>query len=90
MSASNEWDEWHLTPEGWIQGSEKVDFAGVTERPTPEARIATFRHCSYMGSIHSKVQITWDEQWRREGVDLEPLYAKFGKYPKSVDATKLK
>jgi hypothetical protein len=25
MSASNEWWTWHLTPRGWVSGSEKLD-----------------------------------------------------------------
>ena len=25
MSASNEWWMWHLTPNGWVAGSEKLD-----------------------------------------------------------------
>jgi len=38
MSASKEWTEWHLTPTGWVRGSEKVDYQGVAysgERERP-------------------------------------------------------
>src|SRR5574343_541972 len=30
MAASSEWTEWHLTPRGWVRGSDQRDFAGVT------------------------------------------------------------
>lgn len=89
MSASNEWDEWHLTPNGWVEGSEKVDFAGITERPLPADRVVTFRLTSYMGSIYSKVQISWDEQWCSQSADVEALYQQFGRYPKQVDPKRL-
>lgn len=43
MAASNEWDEWHLTPSGWVKGTEKTDFA-LNEVPPPKDRVATFKY----------------------------------------------
>jgi hypothetical protein len=50
MAESDEWEEWHLTPRGWEQGSERVDFKGTTERPVPADRMLTFRWRELMTS----------------------------------------
>lgn len=41
MSASDEWEDVHLTPSGWVDGSDKRDFAGVTHRPVPPDAVLT-------------------------------------------------
>lgn len=82
MSASNEWDEWHLTPQGWIAGSEKVDFAGVTEKPIPPDRVLTRRYHERQSSSFSKVDRFVSTEWR--GPDAEEvarLLTKFGQHP---------
>ena len=54
MSASNEWSEYHLTPNGWVEGSEKLDFSR-TERPAPADRVLTVRQHDYLSSSFSKL-----------------------------------
>lgn len=43
MAASNEWEDMHLTPGGWVDGSFKADFAPVREKPVPADAVLTIR-----------------------------------------------
>jgi len=54
MSASNEWFEYHLTSSGWVCGSQRLDFAGIKEKETPEGRVLTVRFYEYLSSVYSK------------------------------------
>lgn len=82
MAASNEWDEWHLTESGWVKGTEKTDFSkNIVEPPTN--RLTTFKYQEYAGSVHSKIQISWDVIWQKSGADLNPLFEQYGKFPSS-------
>lgn len=80
MAASNEWDEWHLTEHGWVQGTEKTDFERNFIEP-PKDRVATYKYQEYVGSVHSKMEISWGETWIKSGFDVSPLLDKYGKYP---------
>jgi len=44
MSKSNEWTEWHLTPNGWIPGSEKLDHTRVITKEPPVDRVYSFEY----------------------------------------------
>ena len=52
MSASNEYSIWHLTPRGWEEGTEKLDF-GTTERPVPPDAVLTLEYHERYSSIYS-------------------------------------
>lgn len=80
MSASNEWDEWHLTPKGWVEGTEKMDHATKEVSP-PANRVATFRFTAYLASAYSRMSYTWDETWRAAEAPVDALLKQFGKYP---------
>lgn len=43
MSLSHEWFEFHLTPNGWVDGSCRIDFSGVQEKDTPEDSLLSIR-----------------------------------------------
>ena len=86
MSASNEWTEWHLTPQGWERGSEKVDFSDVKAKVRPADAVLTVKWREYLSSMHSQ---NWDrshrEIWRSDDkVTMEILSAKYGDAPKSL------
>jgi hypothetical protein len=84
MSASHESFEWHLTPEGWVAGSEFLDFGGRQLRATPEDRVATFVLDEHQGHALDPIRCTWSPQWIAPDTKLEPLYAKFGVHPAHV------
>ncbi|MEN5338892.1 hypothetical protein ABE583_02715 [Stenotrophomonas sp. TWI143] len=50
MSLSNEWEDEHLTPSGWVSGSCKHDF-GREERPVPLDAVLTVRKHVVVGAI---------------------------------------
>jgi hypothetical protein len=79
MSASNEWWEYHLTPRGWIDGTEKTDFA-LTEKAPPEDRVATYKFSEFLSSIYSKPDFGWDCLYSG-GSKEAALKAQFGAYP---------
>ncbi len=45
MAMGDEWYEWHLTPQGWIEGSFREDFRKET-REVPTGTVMTIRHCN--------------------------------------------
>ena len=82
MSASNEWFEYHLTPQGWVDGSEKIDFAGLKKKEIPDDRVLTLRFHEYLSSPFSTIDKWYDEQWRHEDEDLiNDLIKQFGEMP---------
>ena len=90
MSASNEWFEYHLTPGGWTEGSEKLDFGG-TERPVPGDRVLTVRQHDYLSSTFSKPERWSTIEWRHPDRKLiDRLTAKFGKLPAGSDGYPLR
>lgn len=79
MSASHEWNEWHLTPRGWEAGSSCVDFAGVTEVPPPADRVLTKRHVEHLSSAFSKMDVYWEDTWRGpDEAAVAQLLAQYG------------
>jgi len=73
MSASDEIDEIHLTPNGWVQGSEKFDFSGWTHRDPPAVRLLTARFREYMSSSFSPMALSADV--KKHAADAEILAA---------------
>jgi hypothetical protein len=86
MSAIHETFEYHLTPRGWVDGTAQLDLGNEEVVSPPEDRVATFEEDRYVGDVHSQIKVTWEQTWRAQDVDLEPLYAKFGRYPEGVAA----
>lgn len=50
MSLSDEWEDEHLTPSGWVSGSYKHDF-GREQRPVPMGAVLTVRKHTVVGAI---------------------------------------
>ena len=85
MSLSNEWWEYHLTPKGWVSGSEKLDFGSRTDVPRPEDRVLTLRRIEKQTSIYSSMQIVVETDWETDDRPLlEELIEKFGARPKRL------
>ncbi|MGM9480287.1 translation initiation factor 1 [Roseateles sp. NT4] len=84
MSASNEWTDWHLTPAGWVKGTESTDFGG-TVRERPADAVCTYRWREHLSSTYSKVERGLDEIWRStDKVAIQALTAKFGACPQRL------
>jgi len=85
MAASNEWTEWHLTPAGWVKGSEKDDFNGLTLRGTPEGCVMTMKHSEYAGSVYSGVDRKDEMVWKYSDAALvDSLLRKHGPAPRHL------
>lgn len=83
MAASSEWTEWHLTPRGWVRGTEKID-SGITKREAPPDRVlsVTFHEeCNGYSRVHCKTTEDW------KSTDHEAVNAfitKFGEAPRHL------
>ncbi|NLE27041.1 MAG: hypothetical protein GX625_17205 [Clostridiaceae bacterium] len=83
MSLSNEWSEFHLTPAGWVSGSEKIDFAGIKEAPIPEDRVLTIHCREYQSCSFAKAEYWREEVWRSDdAASVKALVDEFGSCPK--------
>ena len=80
MAASSEWTVWHLTPEGWVRGTERMDY-GTTTREVPANRVLSVTYheeCNGYSRVHSKIS----EDWKSPDQDaVSTLVAKFGDAP---------
>lgn len=82
MSASDEIDEMHLTPNGWVQGSEKLDFSGWKHVDPPADRLLTVRFREYLSSAFSKMELTADETKHGSDDDILAALQKHGIEPR--------
>lgn len=79
MTLSKEWWEYHLTPNGWVVGDERLDFGGIEKRPVPADRVLTIRETEIISSSHSKLETTWSEVYRSDDEELvQNLLEKYG------------
>lgn len=81
MSGNREWWEFHLTPKGWVKGSEQLQ-AGAKERPVPPDRMLTIRQHEHAPSRFAPPQ-TWSAiVWRHSDTRaIATLRAQFGEMP---------
>jgi hypothetical protein len=59
MALSDEWWEYHLTPQGWVEGSEHLD-SSFKKVAAPEGTVLTVRWVEYVSSSYSKAHRAWD------------------------------
>lgn len=84
MSDTNEWWEKHLTPRGWEEGSEKLDFGKPKKIPPPSDRVKTVRYHE-RGSVYSIsrwLSVTWSTDDEEQ---LSRLEAEFGAVPEGYE-----
>lgn len=85
MAASNEWTEWHLTPRGWVKGSEKDDFKGLIPRETPDDCVMSAKHSEYAGSVHSGIDRKDEVIWKHADAELvDSLLRQHGPAPRHL------
>jgi hypothetical protein len=71
----------HLTPRGWVAGSEwLLDNVQNQDRPRPEDAVATYESCIYRRSPWSQEQGAWREVWRKVGVQDSEIVSLFGQF----------
>jgi hypothetical protein len=88
MSASNEWTEWHLTPNGWVAGSVKTDFAEA-DFPTPKDTVMSCTYSEYMASAFSRLEKNVTVGLKSKDTALiQSLLKKFGECPQRIDPPK--
>lgn len=80
MSASNEWIDYHLTTEGWLSGTEKLD-NGITEVNPPSNRILTRRYKEYVASTYSPLERSYQDIQQINDSDKISKYLKLYPYP---------
>ena len=82
MSASNEWWEYHLTPTGWIEGSEKLDFGEEKTKPVPADRVLTVRFKYYQSFSLASPECSIKVKWEHADKELiKKLKKQFGNAP---------
>ena len=85
MAASDEWEEVHLTPNGWVGGSYRHDFGNRVEEPTPPDAVLTIRRHVYVGAIGASAKVTETESARiADNAKIAELISKFGRPTFSV------
>ncbi len=84
MSASDEWTEWHLTPTGWVRGTEKEDFRKIEREPPPD-RVKTVVYRQYLSSPFSRMDETHKVEWSsRDNAEITSFEAEFGPAPRNL------
>lgn len=82
MVASEEWWEYHLTPEGWVDGDCKLDFGETQQRSVPKDRLLTVRKTEVISSPYSRCEATWTEVYRAaEEERVKQLIDRYGSQP---------
>lgn len=85
MSASDEWTEYHLTPSGWVEGSTRVDFAGVKQKPAPPDRVRTCRWRELLSSGYGPMHKSLIDEWESEDkAAVKALTDQYGPCPRHL------
>ena len=82
MSASDEIYEMHLSPEGWVQGSRKIDFAGWTHRDPPAGLVLTVSFREYISSSFSPMDLSADINKHAPDSEIVAALVKHGAEPR--------
>lgn len=85
MAASKEWTEWHLTPQGWICGTERIDNGNITKKDPPSDRVISFRFSEVYSSVFSKPAKSVDEIWKSDNKNnIDELLKQYGCCPERL------
>lgn len=80
---ANEWQDWHLTPTGWVEGSQKLDcMPRLWKLPIPRSRVLTCRVGDRLLTLWDQPEFYIRERWRtKQKTLLETAVAEHGKWP---------
>lgn len=81
VAASDEIFQYHLTPDGWKEGSSKIDFSGWQKQPVPDDRLLTVGFREYMSSGFSGLDQTAEVETFAEDKAIAEALEKFGGDP---------
>jgi len=83
MSLSKERQDYHLTPQGWIEGTFKGDaFGGCNEVETPADRVLTIACYDEIPAVHAKPYFYDEVVWQSADKQLvDRLKARWGERP---------
>lgn len=76
---SKEWTIWHLTPNGWIRGDQKLDFGGRKSVDEPSGTILSMKYKETMSHAYSSLNEEVSEIWNNG--DQEQIERIRKKYP---------
>jgi hypothetical protein len=86
MALSNERFEFHLTPKGWVEGDEKLDFGKEKKVPVPADRVMTICCRDRQSCLHAKAQLSRSVVWRSsDEASVKTLVKRFGACPKGFE-----
>lgn len=88
MSTSNEWEEWHLTPAGWVEGSHREDGTGETVADTPSDAVLSYRYMEWYSGPRQKFAVVPMHRGNDEE-EIARLSAKYGQHPDSSWCTRV-
>ena len=89
MVFSKEWFDYHLTGDGWMRGSEKLDFSGESKIATPSKRVLTVRVHEEVPSFGMRTRIWGEKTWLHDDSKLvDKLLKRYGKLPPHTDLKK--
>lgn len=82
MSLSSESFEYHLTPRGWVEGNQKLDFGEELNRETPTDRVLTLIRFEKIAHFSCEMEVIEKELWRCEDAGMiRALTRQFGPTP---------
>jgi hypothetical protein len=86
MSLSNESFDFHLTPSGWVLGSQKLDF-GSTVEPVPHDCVLTVRENRYRQGYQFDEEVDFEKIWSSEdAAEVKRLTDIYGDQPETAPA----
>ncbi len=77
MSQSKEWQEYHLTTNGWVRGSYRTDFGGETLEPPPD-RVLSLRFVETINFGNINQYFTAPQFESEDKKAIEALLCEFG------------
>ncbi len=85
MAIRNEWTEWHLTPDGWLKGSTRVQGKGNTWADEPEDRVLSYVYKEVETGSAPEARISLEETWRSKTADnIDALLKTHGPSPRQL------
>lgn len=80
MSTSNEWEEWYLTPDGWVEGSHKEDGCSQVAVSEPSNILLFRRYQEYWGGPRQQFYYTSCDR-TKDLAEIGRCLDKYGDHP---------